>query len=193
MEVNLSRKNLMKDHLSNTLMDLCADHALADISASDVIQAANVARQTFYNHFSDIDDLVCYTATRALYSAKQPIYSKENLRATYVYASEHKAFFSQLKYHNGQNSFKTVTARWLKERSYELFAGPDLPEIEREYRRLRMDIYFVGEGEAVLDWFAGGMTTPPLETFLDAVWDSAPAFMKLASEATPSSYADYPR
>ena len=45
----------------------------------------------------------------------------------------------------------------------------------------------------MLDWFAGGMTTPPLDTFLDAVWDSAPAFMKLASEATPSSYTDYPR
>ena len=183
----------MRDHLSNALMELCADRPLPEITASDVIARADVARQTFYNHFSDIDDLICYTATRALYSSKQPIYSKDNLRVTYEYAREHKPFFTQLKLHTGPNSFRVAGLRWLEERSFELFAGPDLPEIEREYRRLRMHIYFVGETDAVLEWFAGGMETPPLETFLDAVWDSAPAFMKLASETTPSSYADYPR
>ena len=140
----------MRDHLSNALMELCADRPLPEITASDVIARADVARQTFYNHFSDIDDLICYTATRALYSSKQPIYSKDNLRVTYEYAREHKPFFTQLKLHTGPNSFRVAGLRWLEERSFTTLFVPGNHE---NYDRLTG----CHDEKLLASWFYAGM------------------------------------
>ncbi|MBM6999722.1 TetR family transcriptional regulator [bacterium] len=186
------RSDLMKAHYSDVLMAMCETRRLSEITASDVIKAAGTARQTFYNHFSDLDDLVGYAASRGLLTGARPVYDKENLRATYEYALAHRSFFNQIPSRIGPNDFRAATIRWLKESSYPLFISNDMPQRERDYRRVRLDVYFVGEVNAIVDWFASDMAMP-VDTLLDAVWDSAPAFMKSVSARTPTNMPTYPR
>lgn len=188
----MTKRNLMKQHLSDVLMGLVETRRLTEITTTELIDAAGVARQTFYNHFSDLDDLICYTASRALLAGDQPIYAKENLRKTYEYALGHRAFFEQLPDHTGYYGFRESTVRWLKATSYPIFIDDGMPAEERAYRKLRLDLYFVGEIDVVLEWFASGMEQP-VDVLLEAVWDSAPAFMKRVSDTTPSTVPDYPR
>ena len=188
----MTRPDLMKMHFCTTLMEMCETRSLAEITATELIAAAGTARQTFYNHFSDIDDLICYTASRRLLSGEMPTYSKDNLRSTYEYALQHKNFFRQLPNHTGYNGFRESTVRWLKTTSYPLYIDESMSEYEKTYRKMRLDLYFVGEMDVVLEWFASGMDVP-IDTVLEAVWDSAPSFMKRISESTPTQLPDYPR
>ena len=173
----MSRADLMKRHFSDTLMEMSKTKRLSEITISDLIQEAGTAKQTFYNHFEDLDDLICYTATRRVYTGKLPAFSKEFLLKTYEYSLAHKDFFKQLPYHTGYNSFRESTVRWLKEYSYSLFINNTMSEAEKLYRKLRIDLYAVGQMDIVIAWFASNMEAPP-EILLEAIWDSAPSFMK---------------
>ena len=44
-------------------MDMCDEGALlSTVTVSDIVARAGIARQTFYNHFTDLDELVFFTA-----------------------------------------------------------------------------------------------------------------------------------
>ena len=158
-------------------MEMCKTKRLNEITVSDLIQAADTAKQTFYNHFADMDDLICYSASRRVFSGELPSFSKEFLLKTYEYSLAHKDFFKQLPYHTCYNSFRESTVRWLKEYSCSVFINNTMSEAEKLYRKLRINLYAVGQMDIVLTWFASNMETPP-EILLEAVWDSAPSFMK---------------
>lgn len=53
-----------KDMISDTLLELNQSKSLKKISVTDIQKASGVSRQTFYNHFKDIFDLIQYTYTK---------------------------------------------------------------------------------------------------------------------------------
>lgn len=43
-------------------MDMCDEGALlSTITVSDIVARADIARQTFYNYFADLDELIFFT------------------------------------------------------------------------------------------------------------------------------------
>ena len=173
-------------------MGLCEARRLADITVGDLVKAAGTARQTFYNHFSDINDLVCYAASFPLFGEGYACGDLSVARRACEQAIEHKAFFSQLAQHDGQNSFRATYNDWLKRKYYATFIDERMDASEKHRRRMAIDIWVVGSTEALLDWFASGMEAP-LDCFMDALHDTLPAFMRDPSRRTPMDGEDYPR
>ncbi len=56
------KSELIKRHFAEVLMDMCETRRLDDVTVVELVAEAGMARQTFYNHFTDINDLICYTA-----------------------------------------------------------------------------------------------------------------------------------
>ncbi len=49
-----------KELFVNALLALCKKQSLSSISISTLLKETGAARQTFYNHFQDKNDLICY-------------------------------------------------------------------------------------------------------------------------------------
>lgn len=182
----------IRERCCQTLMALCETHVLNDITATDVIREAGIARQSFYNHFLDIDDLVCYAASRPLLSGEFPFSSPENTRKAAQDAQTNKAFFSQLATHSGQNNFRDAYNGWLKRYCYGTFIDPELSPAEKTVRKLEIDLFIVGSTDVLLEWFAS-QSQVPVEIILQVLWDAAPAFVRTRMSATPNVLPDYPQ
>lgn len=53
-----------KDLISDTLLELNKDKSLRKIKITDIQKKSGISRQTFYNYFIDIYDLIQYTYTK---------------------------------------------------------------------------------------------------------------------------------
>ena len=186
------KSELIKQHFAQVLMDMCETHRLGDITVVDLVTEAGMARQTFYNHFADINDLICYTASRPILSNPRAVYtSLDNLARMFDTARQHRGFFSQLPQQTGQNTFKAAYNDWIKRRRGAMCITDDLSEEEKAYRRARIAVYAEGTTAMLMDFFASDMTTPN-EVFMKAIMQSRPAFMR-DIEVPPGLPEDYPR
>lgn len=55
-----------KMRFANALFELCEAKDINKITVSDVLRATGAAKQTFYNHFKDINDLIFFRFDGAL-------------------------------------------------------------------------------------------------------------------------------
>ena len=58
--------DLKKKLYCDAFLQLCETRDLSSITVTNVIEAAGTARQTFYNHFSDINELIGYIPINSL-------------------------------------------------------------------------------------------------------------------------------
>lgn len=100
----------MKKILADGLLDLCQKKDLRQVSIKEILTQTGVSRQTFYNHFLDKEDLICYIYdTRIipefdLNSAEVSFY--EALLADFYRMKEHRAFLKQALAMEGPNCLK---------------------------------------------------------------------------------------
>lgn len=182
----MDRKELMRRHLAETLMGMCEEGArLSSLTVSDVVAQADIARQTFYNNFDDLNDLVFYTGSLPLILETAPFADKEATLRVHERCVRHKAFFSQLPEQTGPGSYRERTAAWLRKTYRERFVKPTLPAEERAYREACIDVYVFGSNATFLEWCAGGLVTP-VEAIVDALYDMTPAFAKPARDRLPT-------
>lgn len=186
------RAELIKRHFARVLMDMCETLRLGEITVVDLVTEAGMARQTFYNHFSDINDLICYTASRPIFSDPHAVFcSTTNLARMFDTARQHKGFFSQLPQQTGQNTFKAAYNEWIKRWRSAMCITEDLTEEEKAYRRARIAVYAEGTTAMLMDFLSSDMTTPT-DVYMKAVLQSRPAFMR-DIEVPPGLPDDYPR
>ena len=182
----MNRKELVRRHLAETLMDMCDEGALlSTITVSDIVAWADIARQTFYNYFADLDELVFFTGSLPMALESNPFTDIEATRRVYERVARHKRFFVQLPNQTGENSFRVLCNAWLRRIYRERFVRPTLPAAERAYREMCIDMYCFGSTEAFLAWCASGMKAP-VEALVRAVYDMTPAFAKPDREALPA-------
>lgn len=185
------KPELIKQHFAQTLMDMCETRRLDDITVVDLVNEAQMARQTFYNHFIDINDLICYTASKPILSDPNVAYTDvSNLARMFETARAHRGFFSQLPKQTGRNSFRNAYNEWIKRLRCAQCITDDLSEEEKAYRRARIAVYAEGTTAMLMDFFSSDMSTPT-EVFMKAVEQSRPSFMK--DVQTPPGIPDYPR
>ena len=56
----MSKRELMRKHYCETLLQMCEDQPLSTITVTALIKRADTAKQTFYNNFRDLNDLINY-------------------------------------------------------------------------------------------------------------------------------------
>jgi AcrR family transcriptional regulator len=188
----MDKRELVRQHFAGVLMDLCESKQLHDVTVADVIAAAGTARQTFYNYFLDINDLICYAAFQPMLQAANPFTDPESTRHTYEVTLQHKAFFSQLPEHSGQNNFWDALERWLTQTYYDRYLTDDLDPAERAYRTACIDLYCIGSAAVFKKWCATGLETP-VDVIVSMLYDMSPAFVKRDLVRMPERMSNYPR
>lgn len=167
-------------------MGMCDEGALlSTLTVSDVVARAGIARQTFYNHFADMDDLVFYTASLPMALENNPFTDFDATLRLYERSARHRSFFVQLPNQTGEKSFRVLANAWLRRTYRERFVKPTLPAAERAYREMCIDVYCFGCTEAFLSWCASGMKAPA-EALVRAVYDMTPAFAKPERDQLPA-------
>lgn len=172
----MNLRNYPKQLFCETLMRLSEETPLEKITVTSIIKEAGTARQTFYNHFRDINDLVSYLPINHLSTHISEIYDMGGVAAAYRYAIEHKSFFRQLPYHSGQNNFRESFIVWLEDSYYERYISNEMPPEERMRRMLAIDLYVSGVTDLFLEWCKSDLSWP-LEIMLQVTEEAAPAFV----------------
>ena len=173
----MTAKNLMKKHYTDTLLAMCEEQPLASVTVTALVKRAGTAKQTFYNHFRDLNDLVNYIPRNYILEAGFTAYSPTAILKTYRFAHEHKGFFSALAEHAGQNSFRDEFISFAENAAYKAFLIDGLSERELLERKLAIDLYTTGVVDHGLQWCAGGLEWDP-DTLARVHAESAPDFMR---------------
>lgn len=188
----MDRREIMRRHYAGVLMGLCETRALRDITVGEVVEAAGTARQTFYNHFTDINDLICYAGSIPMIDARGPFTDRDATRHVYEEYLRHRTFFCQLPDHAGQNSFRAAITSWLLDTYREHFVQPGLDEEECAFREACITLYCTGSVAVFMDWCASGMTAP-IESMVRMLYEMTPQFVKDELARLPEEMEDYPR
>lgn len=159
------------------LLDLAEEMPLRKISVKMLTERAGVARQTFYNHFTDINDLISWAPFHYVSARSRQSYDINGIRAAYEFALEHRGFFSQLPRHSGQNNFRESFVMYVSEFSYEQYVTDDMDDETRLRRSLSIRMFAHGIVNLFLDWCEADLTWP-LEILLQAQDDVLPTFMR---------------
>ena len=188
----MTRVDLMRDHYASTLVDLCRTRRLADISVSDVVEAANTARSTFYTHFSDLDDLVCFAASRPMLNSGLPVFDVENVRAFWNTCRENRHFYGQLHENAGFTGFRASFERWLKQKFRQEYILEGMPRDEVVYRECAIDALITMHIGVFFDWLSNGMEAP-VDVMIKVLLDASPSFAVEGMGGTPTGLPDYPK
>ena len=173
----MTTKDLMKRHYAETLLAMCEEQPLSSITVTALVKRAGTAKQTFYNHFRDLNDLVNYIPQEFIILAGFTAFSPNAIRKTYRFAARHKGFFKALASHAGQNNFRDEFIAFAEEAAYKAFLPEGLSEQERLERKLAIDLYTIGVVDHGLKWCDAGLEWPP-DMLARVHAESAPAFMR---------------
>ena len=170
-------KSMVKEILCRSLIELCETHDLTKITVTQLVDHAQMSRQTFYNHFQDINELIAYIPIQTISEGDAPLFCEENIRRAYQFSLDHEAFFKQLPFHEGQNNFRETYQDWAKETYYEKFITPLLDSRERESRMIAIDLYCIGATGIFLEWCKQDLSWN-IDNLIKAHEEILPAFMK---------------
>ncbi len=172
----------IKSRYIAALLELCESKSLKKITVGDLLDATGTARQTFYNHFRDINDLIVHVSIFFFEQNYQLFYSRNGSKGVFRYVMEHKDFFCQLPYHDGQNCFRDSYLRWIKRSYYEVALEGVSHKDEYFRRKALIDAYLNGVVDLFLEWCESGMEWPS-EVLIAVIFDTKPDF--IPNEAPP--------
>lgn len=166
----------MKGRYIAALLDLCESKSLKKITVGDLLDATGTARQTFYNHFRDINDLIVHVPICFFEQNYHLFYSPSGSKDVFRYVLEHKGFFCQLPHHDGQNCFRDSYLRWIKKSYYEVALGGVSSGDEYLRRKALIDAYLNGIVDLFLEWCESDMEWPP-EVLITVIFMTKPDFI----------------
>ena len=141
--------------LQQAMIDLIAEKGYEATSIQDITDRANVARTTFYLHYSDRDELL-FSSVRdmieELLSAKQP--GNEGTPASFEHIAEHADFYRAILGEQGSPAFisrlKDYVADAVRERMLSRITAPgEKPHLPLDF----MTHYLVGAYVGVASWW----------------------------------------
>ena len=124
------QKSSAKELYVQALFNLCDVKSINKITVSDILRESGTARQTFYNNFRDINDLISYVTNYHLERDPNIFNTREGSLESLAFMREHKSFFCQLPKHSGQNNFRESHIRKLKRMYYKLVFQTEAPLLQ---------------------------------------------------------------
>lgn len=166
----------VKTRYMEALFKPCELKPLNKVTVSDILRETGTARQTFYNNFRDINDLISYVFIYHFEKNLDVFNTREGSLKSLEFAREHRALFSQLPHHTGQNCYRDTHMRTLKRGYYKLVFQTEEPP-EDDPRKAFIDAYVYGCTDIFLEWCASNMTSPPDEVVVDVYYGTRPDFL----------------
>ena len=145
---------------------LLQKNSILKISVSDITEAVGLSRQTFYNNFLDIYDLVYWMHSEHLREIVEAFWENEDFCHTFETALHimraHKVFYEQAIRKKGINSFQELFyLRNLEQSAVRIQQVADREILEDE--RFLLDLYWRGAAQMVADWISSGMQMEPVD------------------------------
>lgn len=112
--------------LADSFKELVQEKGFQKIIVKDITDRAKVKRPTFYTYFRDKYDVIDWIFEQEIWQPARSLisagYTKEGLRFMLVCMEKDKAFYRKLVILDGQNSFKEIVQRYLKDEVKEVLA-----------------------------------------------------------------------
>ena len=166
----MPRSNQTKQLLAQSLQELMVTTPLEKISVNDIVDHANVGRNTFYYHFEDKYDLVNWYFQSGItrFLVERSAYSGWDamLAALEAYFLENKVFYCNALAYNGQNSLQQYMFDYLRS-IFEQNARELNPDTSAE-EVCRIGQFFAGAMMGILiPWVFSGMKSNALSNVSD--------------------------
>lgn len=150
--------------LVNAMLSLSTEKPVQKITIADITQRSGTSRQTFYNHFMDKNDLICYIFLKTL-KGERTIIENEGYYAYLVNlhkeAQKYSDFIKQACKITGQNSLREL----LYKQNYKYYRnlivehyGEEALTDEIDYA-LQYNAY--GDSNMYINWALAGMPGTP--------------------------------
>ena len=163
-----------RDRFVQAMLALCARKDINKISVRDVLEESGAARQTFYNCYHDINDLILHVPFAIAESCGDGLYTQDACTNLFRLAVEERSFFEQLPHHTGQNCFRDSYIKKLKDIYYHaLFHGAPC---EIAVQKAQIDAYIYGIVDLFMQWCATGMADDP-QWISEVIFSMKPPFM----------------
>ena len=153
--------NATKQALATALRDLLNTTTLDNITVKDIVDRADVSRQTFYYHFGDIYQLLDW----AFQSSLKKLYerSEENWRDRILFAVEYlrtnRALTMNVYHSLGAEYLGAALEKAIRPVVAGAFGHIDLPlQINEEDREFAISFFTYGVMGTILQWLDAGMS-----------------------------------
>jgi len=157
--------NFTKKALAEQLKEMLQTKPMDKITVTDLVEACQVKRQTFYYHFQDIYDLLGWIYTTE---------AVESIKNSKSYDTWQQGLLIILEYVNNNKQLCINTSRSLGKEHLEMFLnnvlnvliGDVVEEIARDYAISTKDKAFITKfygyafAGTLLDWIGNGMKAP---------------------------------
>ena len=150
------QKDLYRRHFANVLYEMCETQAIEDITVRALSERAGTARQTFYNYFADINDLVFYASMLPVYDTGHGD-RIDRIKESWDRAQKHRAFFVQLPRQTCQNNFRDSFFAWIYEIVLEALRVQRHPNDSPRLTESMAAFYAAGSTEILIRWLQNGM------------------------------------
>lgn len=160
-------KNNTKRLLADCLKQLMRQKSMDKIAISEITTAANVNRQTFYYHFSDIFDLLKWTLQQETILPLQEQMDgnwQQGLLGLFTYLEENREFALSSIYSLGQDPFKRFFYTEVNEIIFGFIGhlGENLPK-DKQYTDFLSHYYTISLSTLAISWVQGEMDLTPTE------------------------------
>ena len=157
-----------KGKIAAAFEQLLQKNSILKISVSDITAASGLSRQTFYNNFIDVYDLVYWMHSEHIREVVEVFWKEDDFCQAFESALRimraHGEFYTQVIRKEGVNSFQQLFCA----RNIELSANRichvsgNENEVDAD-ARFMLELYWHGASQMVVNWIADGMRGDPAE------------------------------
>lgn len=157
----------IKKIFADAFLELLSEKPLSKIKIRDLLEKSGASKQSFYNHFLDKNDLICYIYDEKIIpefdKQKVEVDFKEDLLRDFENMKKYSLFMKQACLEEGQNC--------LKDHIYKHIEEFDLKWHQKAYGDMRMPkamefatrYHAQASASMTLSWILGDMPVEPKE------------------------------
>lgn len=153
-----------KSKFANTLESLLQNNTISKLTISDIVAHSGLSRQTFYNNFVDIYDLIYWTHAIRIREAVDNFWNNADFCQAFETATsimqQHKIFYQQIVRKEGVNSFQRLFAQSNIELSKIRINNVSNQPLESGTDFL-LELYWYGTAQVLVNWIENGMKEEP--------------------------------
>lgn len=150
---------------ADKFLDLSKDNNLKNVTIKELLQETGASKQTFYNHFMDKDDLICWIYEHRILSS----FHDKTLKMTYYMSvldylnriAKYYDFMRQAVELTGQNSLTDFMKRYSAEYDISWQKVHCNREYLTEEELFALEYHSIANMEMTIRWIKNGMPETP--------------------------------
>lgn len=172
-------KKTAKDILGESIIDLSRTKTLDKITVKEITENCGYSIPTFYRHFKDKDELICWVFIHQLEEELKKLFEEKKdwhtvlMTLVNVCGSNKSYYRNAYKNTEGPNSFYYCMVRFFTEKAMEVLNFED--EKEKKKKIFMIHLYIQGVARAIMDWlFDAPHASLTAEELVECLYDIRP-------------------